>query len=410
MRVLAITLFMAALAGCGSSSAPNDGSTNNNCGTGTLCDSGIAQDAGTSADAGHHDAAVAHDSGTSHVDLGTNDDAGTPDDMGTIGTTDSGTSPCGSCPDGYTCGSANSIPVCRSANGIPLFKHVFIIMMENTTLSSLQASGVTPYIDSLTSDYAYATDYHGTDHPSLPNYIGLTSGMDTSSIGCDCHPTGGSCGTLNCGTLRSNCGCPQDVENVADQIESAGLTWHDYAEDMGDACNTTDSGNYVARHVPFLYYPDVLNDTTRCTTNVIDYSNLSTDLASLSTTPNFSLIAPNLVDDMHNPFIRTSTNYMNGDTWLSNNVPMITGSAAFADGGILFIVWDEDDYSGGLTGSDDPVPFFVISNLAKNGGYPSTVTANHYSLLATVEDGLNLANYLGQAATASPMSDLFPDN
>src|SRR5690348_2107511 len=50
---------------------------------------------------------------------------------------------CGTCPSGYSCGSANGIPVCRSATtDIPLFSHVFVILMENTSLKTLQA-GIT---------------------------------------------------------------------------------------------------------------------------------------------------------------------------------------------------------------------------------------------------------------------------
>ena len=46
---------------------------------------------------------------------------------------------CGTCPTGYACGSANGLAVCRSqTTQIPLFDHIFVIMMENTSLSTLQ--------------------------------------------------------------------------------------------------------------------------------------------------------------------------------------------------------------------------------------------------------------------------------
>ncbi len=44
---------------------------------------------------------------------------------------------------------------------------------------------------------------------------------------------------------------------MADQLEAANLTWMAFGEDMGTACNTTDSGNYAQRHVPFLYYSGI---------------------------------------------------------------------------------------------------------------------------------------------------------
>ncbi|HEX4515939.1 MAG TPA: hypothetical protein VH054_20460, partial [Polyangiaceae bacterium] len=52
---------------------------------------------------------------------------------------DGSTQGCGTCPTGYTCGSANGLQVCRSnASQIPLFTNVFVIMMENTTLATLE--------------------------------------------------------------------------------------------------------------------------------------------------------------------------------------------------------------------------------------------------------------------------------
>ena len=77
------------------------------------------------------------------------------------------------------------------------------------------------------------------------------------------------------------------------------------------------------------------------------------------------------------------------------------------------MLWDEDDDSGGILGdTDDPIGIFVISPYAKAGGYTSTVMANHYSLLATIEDGLGLP-HLGSAANpgsgyAATLSDYFP--
>jgi hypothetical protein len=283
--------------------------------------------------------------------------------------------------------------------------------MENTSLSTLQqaeAADSTLYLNQLTQNGATASDYHGVDHPSLPNYIALTSG-DTQGVGCDCSPVAGngSCNFLSCNLLIGSCSCDQSVTNLADEIEAANLDWRAYGEDMGanTPCNLTDSGNYAVRHLPFLYYDDIQNDPNRCNSHVIDFQAFANDL---TTAPKaFSFIAPNLIDDMHNPDPTTSQNIPDGSTWLSQQVPAILSSQAYLDGGLLVIVWDEDDGSGGITGSDDPIPMFVFSPYARSGGYVSSTTANHYSLLATFEDGLGLAR-LGQSANATPLTDFFP--
>ncbi len=322
-----------------------------------------------------------------------------------VATTDVGTdaaSACGHCPDGTTCGTANGIAVCRTASGIPRFTSVTVIVMENTSLSTLSGATNTPYLTGLAATAATASDYHGATHPSMPNYLALTSGMDSSHIGCDCDPMGSACSSFTCNTLIHSCGCPQTVMHIGDQLDAAGLPWRDYGEDMGDACNTTTAGSYAARHVPFLYYDNVQSNAARCAMRVVDY-----DLFDPVADPQaFAFIAPNLTDDMHDPFPAGSTNLANGDTWLASNVPPILAAPSYTSAGLLIIVWDEDDLSGVLA-PDDPIPLFVLSPFAKDGGFVSSVHANHYSLLATIEDGLGLPR-LGLASSAQPLSDFFP--
>ena len=327
---------------------------------------------------------------------------------------------CGTCPTGYTCGTANGIPVCRAPSGVPLFSHVFVIMMENTSWATLSGDAATntPYIhDTLIKSMAYGTDYHGAGgaHPSLPNYIALISGnvgtAANAPLACDCDPTGTAC--MSCNLVTSGCGCPQSGMHLGDQIDATmGLSWKAYAEDIGSACNATSSGNYAARHVPFIYF---MHDTAfaRCQAHVVDYGMLSADL--MGTTPSFVYIAPNLVDDMHgtSTFSNHTSDMAAGDKWLSMNVPTILASPAYKNNGVLFIVWDEDDDSG-LLSADAPIPMFVLSPLAKSGGMAGNAAIathyDHYSLLATFEDGLGLPARLGNAQGAKPVADFFPAN
>lgn len=347
-----------------------------------------------------------HDAGDAKADapLGKTDaPLGQPD--AAVGST------CGTCPTGFHCGSANGLAVCRNdQTNIPLFSHVFVIMMENLSYSTLveaDNASASPFLHGLMTGAAYSSAYHGVTHPSLPNYIALTSG-DSHGIDCDCAPTGDDgCNDLRCNIIIHDCNCTQAAANVADQLESAGLTWRAYGEDMGAStpCNLDDAGKYAVRHVPFLYYQDI-QSTDRCAAHVVDYGNFAGDAAAGA--PVFTFIAPNLTHDMHDPvFPAGETNIENGDSWLqSTGVPAITALDAYRRGGLLVIVWDEDDFSGVIDG-DDPIPMFLLSPYAKTG-YQSTVAANHYSLLATFEDGLGLAR-LGHAAQAQPLADFFPD-
>jgi acid phosphatase len=312
---------------------------------------------------------------------------------------------CGTCPTGYTCGTANSLPVCRSnTTQIPLFTNVFVILMENTTLATLESNiSSAPNLKTWQGQYATGADYHGVSHPSLPNYIALTSG-DTQGIGCDCgaKPNQGTCFPVL--DICLTCSCNQAVTgHIADQLEAANKTWKDFGEDMGTPCNLTDSGNYVTRHNPFLYYNNIQTSSTRCKAHVVDYK--SFDPTNADT---FSFIAPNLIDDMHDQAV--PTNIAAGDAWLGKNVPPILASNAYKNGGLLVVVWDEDDGSGGIGGTtDDPVGIWVFSPFAKSGGFSAKSKYDHYSLLATFEDGLDLGR-IGKAATATPLTEFFPAN
>ncbi|MCA9679905.1 MAG: hypothetical protein H6708_28195 [Kofleriaceae bacterium] len=319
-------------------------------------------------------------------------------------TIDAPSDACGGCPDGTTCGTANDVPVCRTATGIPRFEHVFVILMENTSWDTLAQTDNTPFLHGLFASGAVSSDYHGVEHPSLPNYVALVGG-GTGGIACDCNPTGDACTALSCNTVVHNCGCPQDGEHLGDQLDAAGVSWRAYAEDMGTPCNLTSSGDYAVRHVPFLYFQSLQDDATRCADRVVDYDlEFPDDLAA--TPRRFNFIAPNLVSDMHDPFPAGAQNYANGDAWLDAEVTRIMMSSAYQDRGLLVIVWDEDDLSGVLA-PDDPIPMILLSPLAKHDGYVSDVHADHYDLLATFEDGLGLPR-LGAAADATPLADFFP--
>jgi hypothetical protein len=313
-------------------------------------------------------------------------------------------SPCGTCPTGSTCGTSNGVDVCVTDTGIPRFEHIFVILMENTSYQTLVDTTNTPYIHALMADGAISSEYHGVEHPSLSNYIAMTSGMitDNGALDCDCEPTGGECGTFTCNFATHSCGCPQAQANLADQLDAAGISWKAYAEAMGTPCNLTSAGSYAVKHVPFLYFPTLTDDTARCAAHVVDYDAFAGELA---TAPRFTFITPDLTHDMHDPVPAGAQNYANGDTWLAQEVPAILASQAFLDRGLLLIVWDEDDLSGVLA-PDDPVPFIAMSPLARQA-YVGTTRIDHYALLATIEDAFGVPR-LGAAASATPLAEFFP--
>lgn len=271
-----------------------------------------------------------------------------------------------------------------AAPSLPAFSHIFTIVMENEEASSVIGNPSAPYINGLANRYGLAANYYAVSHPSLPNYLALTAGS-TFGISSDCTT------------------CYLGAVNIADQVEASGRSWRAYMEDMPSPCYTGAwSGNYAMKHDPFMYYNDIRNNPARCAAHVVPFSQFSGDLGSGSV-PNYVFITPNMCHDMHDCPVST------GDAWLQSVVPGITGSAAFQNGGLLFITWDEGASSAGCCGDSwgGRVVTLVISPLSISG-YRSGVAENHYSLLRTIEDSWHLG-HLGAAGYASsvPMREYF---
>ena len=55
----------------------------------------------------------------------------------------------------------------------PQARHVFVIVMENHSVEQALSGH---YTASLAAKYAVANNYHAVSHPSVPNYLALTSG------------------------------------------------------------------------------------------------------------------------------------------------------------------------------------------------------------------------------------------
>jgi hypothetical protein len=361
----------------------------------------VQHEASTPADAsGAADAADAADDGAAldastdaSTDAASGDgaaDAGAPADAaGEAGS-------CG-CDSGFACGSSH---YCATTTGVPQFGRVFVIVLDNQPLSAIQGSASAPYLNGLMAAYAYGTAYSTPLHPSLPNFIDLTSG-NPQQIACECTPgTSNTCTGISCNGLFSACACPVAVSHIGDELDVAGIPWREYAESMGAPCNPGGpdaSANFAPNHVPFLYYSDVFGNSGRCMERVRDYGDFAADLEAGSI--RFALISPDLCDDMHGGCSGDAVK--EGDQWLAAEVPAILATPGFAAGGsdVLFIVGDEPDLVDSV-----PVPFVVVSPLAKHVATAGAYT--HDSLLTTIEDGLALPR-LGNTAGSATIADVW---
>jgi hypothetical protein len=274
-------------------------------------------------------------------------------------------------------------------------RHVFIIVLENKNYAdTFQNSTQDPYLrQTLVPMGALLTQYYGTGHVSLDNYISLISGQaPTRDTTDDCLPgLIGTAGNFNDviqtgwaaqGQVVATGGCvyAKHVKTLVDQMANAHLSWRGYMEDMGndpareratcghpqlgvgtDRTNTAEAPSsavplgdaYATRHNPFMYFHSII-DAKSCDANVVNLTRLPDDLQQARTTPNLVFITPNLCNDGHDGAGTgvAGTTCANGqpggltssDQFLRTWVPRILAAPAYRQDGLLIVTFDESSF------------------------------------------------------------------
>jgi hypothetical protein len=243
------------------------------------------------------------------------------------------------------------------------YTHVVVVVMENKASSEIIGSSEAPYINSLARKCGLATNYYAITHPSLPNYIALTSGT-TAGISDDKAPE-------------------EHMLPNKSIFSQTGSRWRSYEESMPSNCDLTSASPYAVKHNPAAYYTSV---RTACTKQDIP----------LPSSPSFSaaytFVTPNLCNDMHDCSVST------GDNWLKKFIPKVLRSAEYRKGTlVLFLTWDED--------SGNNVPLVVVAPTVP-AGLKVSRKYTHYGLLQTSESILGKP-CLASACTAASLRAAF---
>jgi hypothetical protein len=311
----------------------------------------------------------------------------------------------------------------------PPVRHVFVVNLENKGYDQTFGpdSPATYLSQTLRNQGQLLTQYYGTAHNSLPNYVAQISGQGPNAqtqADCQQYTDFAQTGTVAPEQAVGNgCVYPSNVKTVADQLQAKGLTWRGYMEDMGTPCrhpaaNAADDtqkakpgDQYAARHNPFVYFKSITGSPS-CAANDVDLDNLPTDLASVSATRNLTYITPNLCNDAHDsPCVDGRPGgLVTADQWLRTWIPKILASPAFRKDGLLAVTFDEADTEstdganaccGEGPGPNSPLPGIygmgggrtgtvLVSPFLKPGTINNT-GYNHYSLLRTIENTFGLA-------------------
>jgi phospholipase C len=271
--------------------------------------------------------------------------------------------------------------------------HVMFILEENRSFPQVIGNPSVlgdPYINNvLVPSCGLATNYHSYSHPSLPDYLALTSGAAK-----------GSASYKDCSMISN---CPQSQASILSQLGNAGRSWREYAQSMPSDCYPANDGYYLLRHAPPPYYTSgPVRAECKNWDVPLGATNSGALLSALSPTtdrlPAFSFVTPNACDDMHS--CATSA----GDSWLKTWVPIIQHSAAYQSGQlVVFITWDEGrgaDQTQGERCWDSThantavypscwVATLVLSPFTKPGTR-SGAYFSHLGLLGTAQDLLGL--------------------
>ena len=345
--------------------------------------------------------------------------------------------------------TASASPDPAAHHGSAALDHIYVIMLENHSQSSVIDDPNAPFITSLAHQYGMADHYYGVTHPSMPNYLAFLGG-DNFGLQDD--------NDQNVVNL--------DRPNLVDQLEAHRVSWNAYfdtlpANKLDRFGPTLPDGTtvslYAKKHNPFVLFDDISSNPARMS-HVKDYSALAADLNGPHPA-NFVWITPNQCNDMHGgvftavaghpetpcPFGSTKDDAndaalkQKADQFVHTAVDTIMSSRAWTDRSAIVIVTDENDFTGNTeTGGWESAqgccdsPYVAKGDPRVSATWPGgtyggglipaiVVTAdgprhvvshipyNHYSLLTTIEDNWQLG-HIGHAGDRDggvvPMSDL----
>jgi hypothetical protein len=285
-------------------------------------------------------------------------------------------------------------------------------------------------------------------HPSEPNYVWAEAGTNFGVLN-DNDPYAAN-GPTNQNTSL----------HLATFLTQAGKTWRSYQEDTDlttvggqltnvplppdqwtvplksisgtfapgsfNQFNGSSQYNYATKHNPQVFFTDTNggNDSTTANPLSKQYAPLQQFFADLTNdnVADYNWITPNQFNDMHTGLsggykglTGDAAKIRQGDDFLAQVVPVIMASNAYKNHGAIILWWDESEQDG--VAGDNPDDFnhtigeIVISERAHPNvdglPYASPVNYTHSSDLRTMQEIFHAGPFLGDAANATDLSDLF---
>jgi phosphatidylinositol-3-phosphatase len=263
-----------------------------------------------------------------------------------------------------TSGTGTTLP--GSSSGLPPVKHVFMIVLSDRGFShSFGTSG--GYLSgTLRRQGELVQNYYAVAGAPLANEIALTSGQGpTAQTASDC-PVFSRIRPARKGprgqVLGTGCVYPGATKTLAAQLTTAGHTWKAYvggvATGAKTACRVPKLGSnqpqtagphteYLTWRNPFLYFHS-LTSGGACRKREVGVGQLAKDLKSEKTTPSFAYIIPPVCADGSEAPCKPGAQpgLAAANRFLKSVVPEIKRSAAYKDGGLIAVTFDQAPQAG----------------------------------------------------------------
>jgi phosphatidylinositol-3-phosphatase len=285
----------------------------------------------------------------------------------------------------------------------PPVKHVFLVVLSDEGATAAFGPGSpAPYLaKTLPSEGELLENYYAVTGGELANAVALISGQGpTPQTAADCPLyTDLTPGTLGSEGQVQGSGCvyPHQTPTLANQLTDEGRTWKAYVEGIeaggpgqpatcrhptlgaADPFNAPTPGDaYVTWRNPFVYFHSII-DSPACAQDDVGLPQLATDLKAARTTPTLAYIVPDRCHDgSPTPCAPGApAGLPAAETFLRTVIPEIQASAAYKEGGLVAITFDQAPQTGPGADSSSCCTTAVYPNL------PASTTSGTTSTTST---------------------------
>ncbi len=248
---------------------------------------------------------------------------------------------------------------------------LLVFVVENHSLQQMRES--MPFTARLARRYGYATRYHATTHPSLPNYLAIAGGS-TFGVSDDAAPSAH----------------PLRGASVFGRAVRRGSSARLYADAMATRCQVESSGTYAVKHNPWAYFAD---ERALCRRDDVPLRRFNRDVDN-GRLPAVGMVIPDLCNDAHDCDLGRA------DAWLRKRIRRVFDGPDWAAGRLAVVITaDEDDGAHGNR---------ILTVVAHPGVRHRVVRTrlNHYSLSRSYAEVAGVRP-LRHAADARPLLQRF---